>query len=162
MTSPSLQVLVVKLTLLFSALTCCLVGAAAFQSSQPLWSHPNRRTRLIPSSAFASSSSWKHSNNNNNNNNASPPFHIIHAPTILAAKKDDNENNQGETSSISFWNVIQKTKPGTLIAAPFVILVGWDLVANIFFLAKRTFEYLVFGKLPSTEVWFSDNFLFLL
>lgn len=38
-----------------------------------------------------------------------------------------------------------KEKPGTLVAAPFLVIIGLDLVANIFFLAKRTYEFFVFG-----------------
>ena len=71
-------------------------------------------------------------------------------PTHLAAKKLEKDDNP------TIIDVI-KEKPATIVAVPFVVLIGLDLLANIFFLAKRTFEFFAFGKLPSTEVWFSDN-----
>lgn len=81
--------------------------------------------------------------------------------TICSAKKpsanndlDENEDT-GVVSSVMDW--IQ-AKPGNLVIAPFLFLFGLDLLANIFFLSKRTFEYFAFGKAPSTEVWFTNNF----
>ena len=77
-------------------------------------------------------------------------------PTSLAAKRTNgNDDNKKEDTSIID---IIKEKPGTLLAAPFVVILGLDLVLNIVFLVKRTFEYYAFGKLPSTEVWVPDNF----
>ena len=73
---------------------------------------------------------------------------------ILKAKKVDNQQDKEEKKS--YWEVIQE-KPATLVALPFVVVIGLDLLANIFFLSKRTIEYFAFGKVPSTEVWFSDN-----
>lgn len=46
-----------------------------------------------------------------------------------------------------------KTKPGTLLILPFVVLVGLDLLLNIAVLTKRTFEFLVLGQAPSSEPW---------
>lgn len=43
--------------------------------------------------------------------------------------------------------------PGTIIMLPFLVIVGLDLLLNIFFLVKRTFEYLVLGQVPSSETW---------
>lgn len=43
--------------------------------------------------------------------------------------------------------------PGTIIMLPFVVIVGLDLVLNIFFVVKRTYEYFVLGQIPSTETW---------
>jgi hypothetical protein len=129
--------LAVKLTLLFFSLNRFAVGA--FQSSP-----------YHPKLAIINVAVWKHY--------TKPSVHgRTTANIILAAKRDNgniDENNQKDTSSL--WDII-KEKPGTLIAAPFVVLVGLDLVANIFFMTKRTVEYFAFGKLPSTEVWFSDN-----
>lgn len=84
--------------------------------------------------------------------------------SILAAKKMPKNKNNGAANEnddseekLSFMENLKK-RPGNLIAAPFVVLVGVDLVLNIGVLVKRTVEFAVFGKLPSTEVWFSDNF----
>lgn len=63
-------------------------------------------------------------------------------------KNDDNDD-----ISPVFWKDLGK-KPGNLIILPFVALFGIDLLLNIFFLAKRTFEYFVLGQAPSTETWF--------
>ena len=74
----------------------------------------------------------------------------LEAKKSIKANKDDNDGNDKKTGTT-------KMSPGTLIAAPFVVLVGVDIALNIGVLVKRTVEYFVFGKLPSTEVWFSDN-----
>ena len=81
--------------------------------------------------------------------------------TRICAKQAPKDNNS-EDSKLTKFSLIEnfQRSPGTLIAAPFVILIGADLVLNIVVLAKRTVEYFVFGKIPSTEVWFSDNFFF--
>jgi hypothetical protein len=73
-----------------------------------------------------------------------------------AAKKTKNEKQ--ETTSPGRMDTTTSTSPGTWIAAPFVILVGLDLVLNLLVVCKRTIEFVLFGKAPSTEVWFSDNF----
>jgi hypothetical protein len=149
---------VVKLTLLFlAALTycCLLVGVGAFQSSSsPYLSSRQKRTfspSNVASSSSSSSPSWKH-----NNGDASPPFHTHFATILTAAKNKDDNSNNPETSSTasSFWERVIKEKPGTLILAPLIVFFGFELVAFSFLLAKRTIEYLAFGKLPSTEVWF--------
>ena len=80
-----------------------------------------------------------------------------HRATGLTAKKQAKENDTDGSEKPSIMDTIKKS-PGTLIAAPFVVLIGVDLVLNIGVLVKRTVEYFAFGKIPSTEVWFSDNF----
>ena len=52
---------------------------------------------------------------------------------------------------------VMKERPATLVLLPLLLIFGFDLVLNIVVLVKRTVEYFAFGKLPSTEVWFSDN-----
>jgi hypothetical protein len=81
----------------------------------------------------------------------------ITTTTLLNVKKAKKEEDEEDKPWILF-DTIKATSPGTLIAAPFVVLVGLDLVFNIFFLFKRTVEFFLLGKAPSTEVWFSDNF----
>lgn len=71
--------------------------------------------------------------------------------------RDDAED--AKTAS-SIRDTLNKN-PGTLIMAPFVVLVGADIVLNLAVLVKRTLEFVAFGKLPSTETWFSDSFFFL-
>jgi hypothetical protein len=70
----------------------------------------------------------------------------------LSKNNENNENNDG-TSLTSIWNALQE-KPGGLIILPFVIIFGLDLLLNIFFLTKRSFEYIVLGQAPSQETWF--------
>lgn len=43
--------------------------------------------------------------------------------------------------------------PSMRILSPFIVLVGLDLVLNMFVLTKRTIDYFIFGQLPSTEPW---------
>lgn len=79
-----------------------------------------------------------------------------HRATSLTAKKQmdpKDSDSSGKPARIDTF----KMSPGTLIAAPFVVLIGVDLVLNLGVLVKRTVEYFAFGKIPSTEVWFSDN-----
>jgi hypothetical protein len=81
--------------------------------------------------------------------------HVAAAKPPTSKQSDDEKDSKAS----SILDTL-KERPGTLIALPFVVLIGLDLMANIVFLTKRTLEYVAFGKLPSTEVWFSDNFFF--
>ena len=63
-------------------------------------------------------------------------------------KKQDKEEDDGNNSSTS-----TTMKPGTLLILPFVALLGIDIVINIFFLTKRTYEYFMLGQAPSSETW---------
>ena len=83
------------------------------------------------------------------------PIETQRAATVsLAAKQPKGTEEPANAPSII--DIIKK-KPATLVMAPFVVIVGLDLLLNMVFLTKRTFEYFVLGKMPSTEVWFSDN-----
>jgi len=68
---------------------------------------------------------------------------------MASGKKKDDEQ---EISPV-FWEDLDK-KPGNLIMLPFVALVGIDLLLNIIFMTKRSFEFFVLGQAPSTETWF--------
>jgi len=70
-------------------------------------------------------------------------------------EKTSTDTNTGKstTSLTSIWNTLQE-KPGGLILLPFVALFGFDLLLNIFFLTKRTFEFFVLGQAPSQETWY--------
>lgn len=72
--------------------------------------------------------------------------------THLTANKKPERT---ETTSIA--DVIKKN-PAMVVVGPIAGLIGLDLVLNIVVLVKRTIEFYAFGKVPSTEVWFSDNF----
>ena len=127
----------VKFLLLVLALYCHLVMVGAFGSLQPL-----RPRHIAKNHGPILTTGWKH--------HSRKPS--IQETTIVAAQKENKDDKQEDS-----WLATLQEKPGTLIAAPFVILVGLDLLVNIFFLTKRTIEYFALGKLPSTEVWFSDN-----
>lgn len=63
-------------------------------------------------------------------------------------KKKANDDN----TKVSAMDRLKKS-PGTLLILPFVVVVGLDLLLNIAFLTKRTFEFFALGQLPSTETW---------
>ena len=67
---------------------------------------------------------------------------------LLMGKKNDEK----EEISPTFWEDMDK-KPGNLIILPFVALFGIDLLLNIVFMTKRSIEFFVLGKAPSTETW---------
>lgn len=75
----------------------------------------------------------------------------------LSAKKkniDDNKKQDGnKTSPATIWKSLQD-KPGGFIFLPFVVIFGLDLLLNIVFIAKRSFEFLVLGQAPSQETWY--------
>ena len=62
-------------------------------------------------------------------------------------KNKEEEEDDDNNSSTSMM------KPGTLLILPFVALLGIDIVINIIFLTKRTYEYFVLGQAPSSETW---------
>ena len=75
--------------------------------------------------------------------------------TRLSAKKrtpTQNDDDDDDKPRVSFFESI-KDKPGTVVMLPFVVLVGADLLLNIFFLTKRSIEFFVLGQAPSTETW---------
>ena len=59
--------------------------------------------------------------------------------------EDDSKKGTNSTT--------KQMSPGTLLVIPFVVIIGLDLLLNIAFLTKRTFEYFVLGQVPSTETW---------
>jgi len=69
--------------------------------------------------------------------------------TPIAVSKKQDETEKGDKT---FLETIRE-KPGTLLILPFVAIVGLDLVLNIFFMTKRSFEFFVLGQQPSTETW---------
>lgn len=80
-----------------------------------------------------------------------------HLKARFEAKRPEKDETNDKAAKWSMMDTMKKN-PGTLVAAPFVVLIGIDLLLNIGVLAKRTVEYFAFGRLPSTDVWFSDNF----
>lgn len=72
--------------------------------------------------------------------------------TNLLMASGKNKDDDQEISPV-FWEDLDK-KPGNLIMLPFVALVGIDLLLNIIFMTKRSFEFFVLGQAPSTETWF--------
>eukprot|EP00534_Pseudo-nitzschia_fraudulenta_P001527 CAMPEP_0201131016 /NCGR_PEP_ID=MMETSP0850-20130426/41582_1 /ASSEMBLY_ACC=CAM_ASM_000622 /TAXON_ID=183588 /ORGANISM="Pseudo-nitzschia fraudulenta, Strain WWA7" /LENGTH=161 /DNA_ID=CAMNT_0047400943 /DNA_START=61 /DNA_END=543 /DNA_ORIENTATION=- len=63
-----------------------------------------------------------------------------------------NKNDEDKDTSPIFWKDLS-AKPGNLIVLPFVAIVGIDLLLNIFFITKRSFDFFVLGQAPSTEPW---------
>jgi hypothetical protein len=73
---------------------------------------------------------------------------------LQAANNDRKDpGDEATETKLSLWESI-KERPATLMALPFVFLVSLDLLLNVTFLVKRTIEFAVFGKIPSTETWF--------
>jgi hypothetical protein len=74
---------------------------------------------------------------------------------VLLEKKNSHEESDETKSSLSSSSVFDsfKKRPGTLIALPFVLLFGLDLVLNIAVLTKRSFEYFVLGQAPNANPW---------
>lgn len=64
---------------------------------------------------------------------------------FLSMKRSNKNTNEKESSSSSLLDTF-KDKPGTLLIAPFVVLVGLDLLANIAVLTKRSLEYAFTGE----------------
>ena len=85
-----------------------------------------------------------------------PPVPFRHEETGRQAiacelqKRKDTDDN--DNKSMSWLDRLQQS-PGTLFILPFVAIVGLDLILNIFFLTKRTFEFLALGQIPSTQTW---------
>ena len=72
---------------------------------------------------------------------------------VYRRNNKDKENDNEGTSLTSIWKTLQEN-PGGLIILPFVIIFGLDLLLNIFFITKRSFEYFVLGQAPSQETWY--------
>ena len=72
---------------------------------------------------------------------------LKHHKTTCWMKNKEEEEDDDNNSSTSMM------KPGTLLILPFVALLGIDIVINIIFLTKRTYEYFVLGQAPSSETW---------
>jgi hypothetical protein len=70
--------------------------------------------------------------------------------TRMMMKKKDDANKEGK----EFFTMDNfKENPGTLIALPFLLLFGLDLVLNIVVITKRTLEYFLLGQTSSPEPW---------
>ncbi|GAX11808.1 hypothetical protein FisN_7Lu222 [Fistulifera solaris] len=79
------------------------------------------------------------------------PIAYFKVQTAYNGRKDSVDETT--ETNMSIWESM-KERPATLMALPIVFLVSLDLLLNITFLVKRTIEYAVFGKIPSTETWF--------
>jgi hypothetical protein len=82
----------------------------------------------------------------------------LQSVVCLSAKKkkaadDADKSGSTSTSPATIWKTIQE-KPGGLILLPFVVIFGLDLLLNIIFLTKRSFEFFVLGQAPSQKTWF--------
>ena len=64
-------------------------------------------------------------------------------PTALLAKKEDEQDEP-----VGFFS-----KPGNLILLPFVLLFGFDLIANIAVVTKRSVEVLLYGEYTCVGPW---------
>ena len=62
-------------------------------------------------------------------------------------KKNEDDNNVDTTTGIF------KKSPGTAILAPFVLLLGVDLVANVAVVTKRSLEVLFTGEYTVWTPW---------
>lgn len=69
----------------------------------------------------------------------------------LGMKKKNADNEETKKTS-SFLDTL-KEKPATLIALPFVALLGVDLVLNLLVITKRTLEFFLLGQAPSSQPW---------
>jgi hypothetical protein len=83
---------------------------------------------------------------------------LVHYPVAyskLQIAHNGRKDPVDETTEtkMSVWESM-KERPATMMALPFVFLVSLDLLLNITFLVKRTIEYAVYGKIPSSETWF--------
>ena len=58
---------------------------------------------------------------------------------LVARMLDKNEEEAKDNGSETILGVFKKN-PGTIIAVPFVVLVGFDLIANIAVVTKRSLE----------------------
>jgi len=72
---------------------------------------------------------------------------------MASGTNNKKKKNGDDDVSPIFWEDLGK-KPGNLIFIPFIALFGIDLLLNIIFITKRSFEYFVLGQAPSTETWF--------
>lgn len=71
----------------------------------------------------------------------------------LPMMSPNNGTGKQEEEEVPSFKQLLLDKPGTLIAIPFVLLLGADLLLNIFFLTKRTIEFFALGQAPSAEPW---------
>lgn len=72
----------------------------------------------------------------------------IPVPKTLATARAMTKDDDGKTDKNAFFS-----KPGNLIALPFIAILGFDLILNIGVLTKRTLELVLLGQAPSTEPW---------
>lgn len=78
----------------------------------------------------------------------------IAPPSLLLAKKqpigsDENEKDIGDNALVSMF----QRSPGTIIALPFVLIFGLDLVANIAVVTKRSLEMVFTGGYTVWTPW---------
>lgn len=67
-------------------------------------------------------------------------------------KMVQKKEEQQDKPPAGIWETIQE-KPATLVALPFVFLLGVDLILNIGVLTKRTIEYFLLGQAPNSDPW---------
>lgn len=66
---------------------------------------------------------------------------------LSLAKRNKNDTEQKDSFSANLFDLNTfKEKPGTLLIAPFVVLVALDLLANIAVITKRSIEYALTGQ----------------
>jgi hypothetical protein len=70
---------------------------------------------------------------------------------IMAMKKEKNEPVKKGKNFFTLENF--KENPGTLIALPFLLLFGLDLVLNIVVITKKTLEFFLLGQTSAPEPW---------
>eukprot|EP00804_Cyclotella_cryptica_P019552 CCRYP_014327-RA/>CCRYP_014327-RA protein AED:0.43 eAED:0.43 QI:216/1/1/1/0/0/2/374/131 len=69
--------------------------------------------------------------------------------TRMGVRKEEETKDSG--SETILW--VFKKNPGTIIVVPFVILFGFDLIANIAVVTKRSLEVLFTGEYTTWTPW---------
>jgi hypothetical protein len=67
-------------------------------------------------------------------------------------RKKNNADEETEKKLSDVFDTFNKS-PGTLIALPFLIIFGLDLLLNIAVITKRSFEYILLGQAPNSDPW---------
>jgi hypothetical protein len=71
---------------------------------------------------------------------------------LLEMKNKNNSDEETERKLSDVFDTLKKS-PGTLIALPFLIIFGLDLLLNIAVITKRSLEYILLGQAPNSDPW---------
>jgi hypothetical protein len=122
------------------------------------WSQVNDKSLGLTSPASASASgSASGSGASLSSSSWGRRAQLHRSTTRLTVKKKPQDATKRENDTSKANNNLLETikgyNPATLIALPFVAIVGLDLVLNIVFLTKRTVEMVLFGQAPNSDPW---------